>query len=399
MKKITLIVLVCAAGAAAVGAAVFVGGSFSRTLVIAGDDAPAAAATPSPPATVDKAAYDAKMLAIANEPLPHCVTSTVVVTTTRAMATGTSPSGAGATATASATATVRTTATATTTKTRKTIVTCPPPPPWPVHAVYPDAGALLPFNRIVAYYGNFYSTQMGILGEFPPDVVLAKLASTTAEWAAADPATPAIPALDYIAVAAQGSAGPDGMYRLRMPPGQIEKAIAMANQINGLVFLDVQVGLSNVETEVPLLADYLKLPNVELSIDPEFAIHDGERPGTVIGTLDASDINFAAQFLAKIVQENNLPPKILVVHRFTQAMVTHTELIKPLPEVEVVMDMDGFGRPQNKLATYADFIASEPVQFTGFKLFYKNDVNIGGRLMTPAELLRLSPQPSYIQYQ
>src|SRR6185503_3919587 len=25
---------------------------------------------------------------------------------------------------------------------------------WPVKAVYPNAGALLPFNRIVAYYGN-----------------------------------------------------------------------------------------------------------------------------------------------------------------------------------------------------------------------------------------------------
>src|SRR5712671_5840463 len=31
---------------------------------------------------------------------------------------------------------------------------------WPVKIVYPNVGALLPFNRIVAYYGNFYSTGM-----------------------------------------------------------------------------------------------------------------------------------------------------------------------------------------------------------------------------------------------
>jgi hypothetical protein len=38
---------------------------------------------------------------------------------------------------------------------------------WPVKAVYPLDGAILPFNRIVAYYGNFYSTKMGVLGEYP----------------------------------------------------------------------------------------------------------------------------------------------------------------------------------------------------------------------------------------
>ena len=37
--------------------------------------------------------------------------------------------------------------------------------PWPVKTVYPNIGAVLPFKRIVAYYGNFYSKGMGILGE------------------------------------------------------------------------------------------------------------------------------------------------------------------------------------------------------------------------------------------
>jgi hypothetical protein len=37
------------------------------------------------------------------------------------------------------------------------------------------AGALLPYNRIIAYYGNLYSTRMGILGELPRKEMLAKL--------------------------------------------------------------------------------------------------------------------------------------------------------------------------------------------------------------------------------
>jgi hypothetical protein len=193
------------------------------------------------------------------------------------------------------------------------------------------------------------------------------------------------------------------MYRARMPASQIQKAIDMADQMNGVVFLDVQVGLSSVEKEVPLLAPYLKLPQVHLAIDPEFAMHDGERPGTVIGTLDATDINFAAQYLATLVQQNNLPPKILVVHRFTDDMVTNYQNIKPLPEVQIVMDMDGFGFPAKKINTYEQVIATQPVQFTGFKLFYKNDAipSIAGsdHLMTPPEVLKRSPQPSFIQYQ
>jgi len=272
---------------------------------------------------------------------------------------------------------------------------------WPAKAVLPLPGALLPFNRIVAYYGNFYSTGMGILGEYPEAQVLQMLASTTARWQAADPTTPVIPAIDYIAVTAQGSPGSDGKYRLRMPDDQIQKALDMAAQVHGLVFLDVQVGLSNVETEVPLLRKYLMMPQVHLSLDPEFAMQtSGRPPGTVIGTLDATDINFAANYLAALVTEYNLPPKILVIHRFTEDMVTNYKAIRPLPQVQIVMDMDGWGYPAKKINTYTYVIADEPVQFTGFKLFYKADLQPPSmRLMTPAEVLNLIPAPSYIQYQ
>src|SRR3989344_1409606 len=95
---------------------------------------------------------------------------------------------------------------------------------WPVSTVYPNAGAILPFKRIVAYYGNFYSKGMGVLGEYPEDQMLAQLASTTAEWTAVDPSTPTVPAIHYIAVVAQASAGKEGKYVLRMPDDQIEHA-------------------------------------------------------------------------------------------------------------------------------------------------------------------------------
>ena len=145
---------------------------------------------------------------------------------------------------------------------------------------------------------------------------------------------------------------------------------------------------------------YLKLPNVHLGIDPEFSMKSGIRPGKIVGTLDAADINFASNYLANIVKANNLTPKVLVIHRYTQKMVTNYKQIKTLPEVQIVMNMDGWGGQAKKINTYQQFIYKEPVQFTGFKLFYKNDLwEKGTSLMTPETLLKLNPRPVYIQYQ
>jgi hypothetical protein len=271
---------------------------------------------------------------------------------------------------------------------------------WPTDAPYPKAGAILPFNRIIAYYGNFYSTKMGVLGEYPEDQMISMLQAEKAKWEAADPSTPVVPAIDYIALTAQGSPGKQGYYMLRMPDEHVDRAVAIANKVDGIVVLELQVGLSNLERELPLLDKYWAMPNVHVALDPEFSMKSGDVPGDVIGTFDAADINYTAEYMAKFVREHNLPPKLVVVHRFTQRMVTNTQNIKPLPEAQVVMVMDGWGSPARKLNTYEQFIASQPVQFTGFKLFYKNDLKPPStRLLTPKELLDLTPQPLYIQYQ
>lgn len=271
---------------------------------------------------------------------------------------------------------------------------------WPTKTVYPNAGAILPFSRVVAYYGNLLSKGMGVLGEYPEDVMLGKLEGEVKNWEKADPTTPVIPALHYIAVTAQESPGRDGKYRLRMPDSQIDEVLRMAEKINAIVFIDIQVGKSTVQSEVPELEKYLKMPNVHLGVDPEFSMKTGKRPGTVIGTMNASDINYTANYLAKLVRENNLPPKILVVHRFTEDMVTGYKQITPLPEVQIVMAMDGWGHPAKKINTYQQVIYQEPVQFAGFKLFYKNDLRAPStHILTPSEVLKLQPQPMYIQYQ
>jgi hypothetical protein len=90
-----------------------------------------------------------------------------------------------------------------------------------------------------------------------------------------------------------------------------------------------------------------------------------------------------------------------MIHRFTKGMVTNYKDIVLRPETQIVIDMDGWGPPELKKGTYRHWVVNEPVQFTGFKLFYVNDTEKSGlkELMTRESLLGLRPKPIYIQYQ
>lgn len=273
---------------------------------------------------------------------------------------------------------------------------------WPVSGPPPLPGAVLPARRIVAFYGNPLSKHMGVLGEYPVDEMLAKLNEEVARWQAADPSTPVQPALHLIAVVAQGYPGKDGMYRLRMPDTLIERVYQWAQREHALLFLDIQVGHSTLQAELPRLLHFLERPDVHLGIDPEFSMHydkEGLKPGTKIGTMMASDVNYAVRTLADLAASKHLPPKVLVVHRFTKRMVPNPQDIRLDPHVQVVMNMDGWGPPWLKFDSYRDYEVSSPVEYTGFKIFFHNDAKSGEALITPRELLHLIPKPSYIQYQ
>jgi len=272
---------------------------------------------------------------------------------------------------------------------------------WPAPPA-PLAGSILPAKRIVAFYGNPLSKRMGVLGEYPSDEMLAKLDSVVRLWQRADPSTPVQPALHLIAVVAQGTAGKDGMYRARMDSALIEKVYGWARSRNALLFLDVQVAKSTMQRELPKLMPFLARPDVHLGMDAEFSMHyaaEGRPPGKRIGQFDASDVNWVSQQLRQLVTDKHLPPKVLVVHRWTKAMISNASNIEIDPRVQIVMHMDGWGPPWMKFESFRDYIDLEPVEFTGFKIFFHNDVKRGDALLTPGEVLWLRPRPLYIQYQ
>ena len=264
----------------------------------------------------------------------------------------------------------------------------------PKAPVRPSA-ALLPGSRVVTYYGNPLSKRMGILGEIPVKEMLTRLAAEAKNWQKADPATTVRPGLELVATVAADYRGEDGLYRTRMPHSLIEKVIGWAHQRGWITILDIQVGRSKVRPEVEYLLPYLRRPDVHLALDPEFQMRPGLKPGKRIGASDAEDVNIAAQMLADLVEKDRLPPKLLLVHRFTDDMLRRYEKVRLDPRVQIVVVMDGFGTRQGKRTIYHREVAREPVQYAGIKLFYKNDKP----LMPPADVLTLKPVPSVIIYQ
>jgi hypothetical protein len=236
---------------------------------------------------------------------------------------------------------------------------------------------------------------MGILGQIPPEQMFVRLEAQARAYAEADPAIPVQPALELIATVAQEHPGRDSLYRLRMPEALIEQVYQWALEHGWLLILDIQVGRSSVAAEIAPLKRFLARPNVHLAIDPEFDVKAHQRPGLVIGTTDAKDINYAVGALGALVDSLGLPPKMLIIHRFTRPMVTNSSAITLDPRVQVVMHMDGFGPPSMKRNSHQAYIEREPVQWVGFKLFYKNDKP----MLTPSQVVNLKPVPLFISYQ
>ena len=260
-------------------------------------------------------------------------------------------------------------------------------------------GAILPCSRIVAYYGHPSSTRMGALGEFPKEEMLRRFKAQVAEFEKADPSTPVVPALHMVSVVAQADPGTTGKYRTITSDEKVQMVYDWAREAGAIFIVDIQVGQDDIRNILPRFEWILKNPDVHLAVDPEFYMRDGVQPGRKIGTMYASDINYVSEYLAELVNKYNLPPKVLVIHRFTRPMVQGFQDIVLRPEVQYVSHMDGWGAPWLKYDSFKDYIVDEPIQFTGWKNFYHNDTKKGDPLVSPAELMQLHPVPLYIQYQ
>ncbi|MFL5758382.1 MAG: hypothetical protein ACJ789_01515 [Thermomicrobiales bacterium] len=265
----------------------------------------------------------------------------------------------------------------------------------PVPDVTETVGGLLPQYRLLSYYGFPDNALMGILGEYDKDTLLAKLQDQAAAYAAIDPDRPLKLAFEMMATVALANSGPDGNYIRYTDPDVMQDYVDFTAANDMVLIFDVQFGRASVQDQVDYVRPWLAYEHVHLALDPEFHVTDSEVPGQELGSITAADVTYAQEQLVQIAQNNNIPPKFLIVHQFNYYSLPDKENIGIVPGMQLVMTADGFGPPADKLATYDVIVTKREIEYNGFKLFYQQD----DPLMAPADVLNLNPVPDLIIYQ
>ncbi len=258
----------------------------------------------------------------------------------------------------------------------------------------PPPGSFLEDHQVVSFYGHPEVARMGELGRYEASEAARRIRALAAEYDALNGVRDAIGALHLIVDVAQAKPKANGLYLDQMEEQRIAEYVEVAREAGILLFLDLQIGWSDALRDTERLERFLQEPFVHLALDPEFATaRFGYAPGLVIGALDADEINAVQKFLSKIVEEFSIPPKILVLHQFRKSMLIEPERFNDVAEVEIIIDMDGFGGTAAKVAGFRRFAQSAYAEGSGFKLFYDWDAPV----MSIQEVVEIDPD--YIIYQ
>ncbi len=263
-------------------------------------------------------------------------------------------------------------------------------------ALFPAArDPIIGNKQIISYYGNPYTPDMGVLGTADLETIASELEARATRYDQLNGDMGVIPAIHLVYAVAQYYPTDNGLYLQYVSDEDVHRYLDLTERHGMLLFLDLQIGRSSVAAEIRKVLPYLRYPQVHLAIDPEFAVSGTEVPGSDLGSLRAKDIDEAQALLQELVDEEGLPPKILIVHQFVDSMLQDTSAIRPYDGVELVFDMDGFGPAAVKRAEYEQLAAEPYAVHTGIKLFFRHDPD----MMSEEDVMRLQPTPTVVIYQ
>jgi hypothetical protein len=260
-----------------------------------------------------------------------------------------------------------------------------------------EARPLLERAQVISFYGHPGVPLMGALGRYAtPEEALAAVAALAKQYDALNGPLQTIPALHLIAAVAQRSAGADGAYLGRMSAARVDEYVRATEAGGGLLFLDIQIGWADALAEVRRYEQALLHDHVHVALDPEFATRvKALPPGQAIGSIDAVTVNAVQAYLDGLVERHGLARKVLIVHQFRDDMLGRPERLQRYANVDLVIDMDGFGPRLTKLWGYDRFALAGHSAYPAFKLFFDWDV----RLFSPEEIVAFERPPAIVIYQ
>lgn len=256
---------------------------------------------------------------------------------------------------------------------------------------------IFPRYRLVGYAGLTGAKTLGRLGTGPLDSRVVELEKRAKPYATG---RQILPVLEVITTIVQRSAGRDGKYRVRITDDQIGTYHKAARERKALLLLNLQPGRSEFLPEAKAYEKWLKLPDVGVALDPEWAMDAGQVPGRAYGHTTGAELNQTARYLAGLVQKHDLPEKVMVYHQVAASVIRNESGLKDHDGVVLIKSVDGLGPPASKINTYRVVNKTTPkFVHAGFKLFFTEDRRGGGRLMSPKEVLALRPRPEYVMYE
>jgi len=269
----------------------------------------------------------------------------------------------------------------------------------PKDAETPDPNRLqsvLLNNDVFALYGKPGARTMGILGQYSLPDIGPVMDDFVARYDEANGGRGIIPAFYII----YGTCWPEGEIGI-LQDRIVREYIEYAAERGWYVYLDHQIGRYSVESAMNKLLPWLKYPNVQLALDPEWRT---EKPMQEIGSVTAAEINQAQAMMQDYLTEHRLPGRrMLVIHQFKPKMIANRpEVRSDFELVQLIHCADGFGSPSLKKSTYAFNAQATNIPLKSFKLFLKPTVEGAGwdqPLMSPEDVFALEPRPYLIMYQ
>ncbi len=280
---------------------------------------------------------------------------------------------------------------------RVTATTTSLSPPSPTTRPLPRGGTVVfPEHRLVGYAGLPSAPGMGRLGIGDLDERITEIERLGLQYAGNR--TP-LPVLELIATVVHRRPGKDGHYRSRIDEAIVQRHLEAARRHQAILLLNIQPGRAAFLDEVKAWERWLREPDVGLALDPEWAVKDGQVPGRVYGSTTGAELDEIAAWVSDLVVTHQLPEKVLLYHQLHTSIVRNPEQLRPHPGVTLIVSVDGIGSPGAKTATWNRIVAVTPPHVhKGFKLFFEEDRR-HGPLMTPEQVLALTPRPEYVLYE
>jgi hypothetical protein len=254
---------------------------------------------------------------------------------------------------------------------------------------------MFPGRRVVAYYGSPLTASLGVLGEQGPAATAERMKTDLIGYDA-DGST-VLPAFEIITTVASSAPGQDGDYSDELSMETLRPWLDFARDHGVYVLLDLQPGRSDFLSQAKRYEEALRLPYVGLALDPEWRLGPDQLPLDQIGSVDASEVNLVADWLAGIVRDDVLPQKLFVVHQFKLSMITDRDQLVVPDELAYVIQMDGQGPQATKRATWDAVTAGTSA--AGYEWGWKNFFDEDEPTATAAQVLALRPNPVYVSFQ